>query len=228
MSEVLPPLQHLWLGTVPYRDAWQIQEDLRRRVIAGATAETVLTLEHPPVVTLGRGADPRHVLHDEAQLAAAGIERVATSRGGDVTWHGPGQLVAYPVVRLERGVVAHVQALAGAVIDVLAPLGIKGEFRRDAPGVWLGPRKLCSIGVHIHKRVSIHGLALNVRTAPGAFACIVPCGLRGVEITSLHALLGDGAPGVAELAAPLASALAARLRRCVQFLSRAALPSLLS
>ncbi len=195
-----------WLGRIGYRAAWEMQEALRRRIVDGEAAETILLLEHPPVITLGRGADPSHVLLDEATLAARGIELLRTSRGGDVTYHGPGQLVAYPVVRLGRGVVAHVEAMARAVIAVVRPLGIEGEFRRERPGVWVGDRKLCAFGVHVSRRVAIHGLALNVTTPPSAFSAIVPCGLRDAGVTSIAERCGS-APTVEELARPLGAAL---------------------
>lgn len=179
------------------------------------------------MVTLGRGADPAHVLATEAELAARGIERVATSRGGDVTWHGPGQLVAYPIVRLDRGVVAHVEAMARAVIDVVAPLGIAGEFRRQRPGVWVGDRKLCAFGVHVHRRVAIHGLALNATASEEAFAPIVPCGLRDAGVASIASLAGHS-PSVAALAEPLGRALARHLGRAHRPLAIEAIAPLLS
>jgi len=119
-----------------------------------------------------------------------GIELHKASRGGDVTYHGPGQLVAYPVFPVKAGVVAHIEAMAVAVIAVLAHFGVKGEFRRDEPGVWVGNAKICAFGVHIRRRVAIHGLALNVSTALSAFEVIVPCGLIGRSVTSISALIG--------------------------------------
>lgn len=201
-----------WLGRVPYREAWALQEALRRRVIDGEPAETILLLEHPPVITLGRAANPSNVLLEEAALAARGIELVRSTRGGDVTWHGPGQLVAYPVVRLHRGVVAHVTGMAEAVIEVVRTLGVEAEFRRERAGVWVGDRKLCAFGVHVGRGVAIHGLALNLTTAPGAFSLIVPCGLRDAGVTSVAELTG-ASPTVESLAEPLAVALLQALGR---------------
>ena len=196
----------MWIGRVPYREAWALQESLRRRILDGEAAETILLVEHPAVITLGRSANPNHVLLDEAALAARGIDLVRTNRGGDVTWHGPGQLLAYPILRLHRGVVAHVEAMARAVIDLVRPLGVEGEFRRARAGVWVGDRKLCAFGVHVSRRVAVHGLALNLTTPTDAFSLIVPCGLRDAGVTSLAELTG-AAPSVASFAEPLAGAL---------------------
>jgi lipoyl(octanoyl) transferase len=184
-------LRWAWLGRVGWSAAAGLQESLRRRVLEGdLAAETLLLCEHDPVITLGRAARADHVLASAAQLAARGIERVQTTRGGDVTYHGPGQLVAYPVVRLSRGVVAHIEAMAGAAIAVAAAHGIEARYRRDCPGVWVGDGKLAAFGVHVHRRVAIHGVALNVATALDAFDLIVPCGLAGTRATSLAAETG--------------------------------------
>lgn len=207
------PLRWAWLGRVGYGRAAELQESLRRRILDGdEAAETLLLLEHDPVVTLGRSAEAGHVLASEDALRARGIERVVSSRGGDVTYHGPGQLVAYPVVRLRRGVVAHVEAMAAAVVALAAADGVTAEFRRDCPGVWVGDAKLAAFGIHVHRRVAIHGVALNVSTALDAFELIVPCGLRHTRVTSLAELTGRARPP-GELAAPFARAFADRVGR---------------
>ena len=136
-------------------------------------------------MTLGRSARPGNILASADELARRGVAVVPASRGGDVTYHGPGQLVGYPVVRLRGGVVGHMTAMARAIGRVLDPLGIATSFRRDAPGLWIDDEKLCAFGVHIRSRVAIHGFALNVTTALDAFDLIVPCGLRGVRTTSI-------------------------------------------
>ena len=136
------------------------------------------------------------------------------SRGGDVTYHGPGQLVGYPVVRLRGGVVDHMTAMARAITRVLAELGVATEFRRDAPGLWTNDEKLCAFGVHIRSRVAIHGFALNVTTDLDAFNLIVPCGLVGARVTSLARLLaplGVAPPPLEILAARIARELGAEL-----------------
>ena len=218
-----------WLGRVEYRAAWRLQEALRARILDGEAAETVLLVEHPPVITLGRSADARNVLVEEHALAARGVAFVRTNRGGDVTYHGPGQLVAYPVVRLARGVVAHVEAMARAVIETARPLGIAARFSRERTGVWAtapdGDRKLCAFGVHVRRRVAIHGLALNVTTPLDAFAAIVPCGIRDAGVTSIAALTGR-APSVAELAPSLGARLAEAFGRAARVLSAAEIDAL--
>jgi lipoyl(octanoyl) transferase len=197
-----------WLGRVPFTAAAALQERLRAQIAAGDTPDTVLLCEHDPVVTLGRRARPEHLLLGEAGLARRGIAVARASRGGEVTYHGPGQLVCYPVVRLRRGVLAHVQAMAEAVIALLADLGIAGQWRRSSPGVWVGSAKICAFGIHVRHRIAIHGLALNVNPDLSAFSAIVPCGMPGVEVTSIARLAASApAPTPATLVPALARAL---------------------
>ena len=177
-----------WLGRVEYADAVARMERLRARILDGdATAETLLLLEHPATITMGRRTRPENLLATPEELAARGVAVVRSSRGGDVTYHGPGQLVVYPVVRLVDGVVAHVERLAQAAVDVAAQHGVTARFDRDCPGVWTPDAKLAAIGVHVHRRVAIHGLALNVNTALDHFSLIVPCGLSNRRVTSIAA-----------------------------------------
>ena len=187
-----------------------LQERLRRDLIAGARPETLLLVEHDPVFTLGRSARPEHVHLSDAELARRGIDRVRATRGGDVTYHGPGQLVGYPIVRLRSGVIGHMTAMARALAALLAPLGIDARWRRDAPGLWVGEAKICAFGVHIHQRVAVHGFALNVTTDLRAFDLIVPCGMPGARTTSIAAL-GIAPPALPELAAAAAARLGAEL-----------------
>jgi lipoate-protein ligase B len=205
-------LRATWLGRVGYAEAVAEMESLRARILAGNDAERLLLLEHPPVITLGRRSRHDHILASADALAARGITLLPASRGGDVTYHGPGQLVAYPVVRLDKGVVAHVERLAAAAVAVAASFGLGARFDRACPGVWVGEAKLASIGVHVHRRVAIHGLALNVTTALDAFDLIVPCGLRNIRVTSLAELSGRS-PTLADVAARFAAAFGAELDR---------------
>jgi lipoyl(octanoyl) transferase len=195
---------------VPFAETAALQERLRAAVLDGTGPETLLFCEHDPVITLGRSANAAHVLASAGELARRGVTVAQASRGGDVTYHGPGQLVGYPVVRLPGGVVAHMRAMADAIGRVLTSLGIATAFRREAPGLWTNDEKLCAFGVHIRSRVAIHGFALNVTTALDAFDLIVPCGLRGVRTTSL-ARLGVTPPPLPLLAARIADALGAAL-----------------
>lgn len=213
VSRVTPELY--WLGRVDYEPAWALQEQLRRRVLAGGP-EAILLCEHPPVLTLGRSASGADLLIDEAGLRAAGVAVVRTSRGGQVTYHGPGQLVAYPIVRLRRGVLRHVEWLADSAIAVAAGHGVSATFDRAHVGVWSDGRKLAAIGVHIERRVAVHGLALNVtKEATAAFrrGWFVPCGLIGGQVTSLEeSATGAGAAGlsVRDAAGSLARSLCER------------------
>ncbi len=150
------------------------------------------------------------MLASAPELARRGVAVERASRGGDVTYHGPGQLVGYPVVRLRGGVVAHMTAMARAIAAVLAELGVEAAFRRDAPGLWTNDEKLCAFGVHVRARVAVHGFALNVTTDLRAFDLIVPCGLVGARTTSL-ARLGVTPPPLERLAARIARALGAEL-----------------
>jgi lipoyl(octanoyl) transferase len=181
---------------VPFAPITEVQERLRRDLLTGDAPETLLLLEHHPVITLGRSAEPAHVLAAAPELARRGVALQSASRGGDVTYHGPGQLVGYPVLRIDRGVVGHLRAMADGLIEVLAGLGIAAIWRREAPGLWVttaqGDAKICSFGVHVHRRVAIHGFALNVSVNLDAFRLIVPCGLPGVVMTSIDRLVGGG------------------------------------
>ena len=197
-----------WLGRVPFGPTVALQERLREDVLAGRGPETLILCEHDPVVTLGRSARPANVLAPPAELARRGIAVHAASRGGDVTYHGPGQLVGYPILELRGGVVGHLEAMASGLAELLAELGIAARWRRDAPGLWVdhagpagAPAKICAFGVHVRRRVAIHGFALNVTTDLSAFGLIVPCGLSGAAVTSVAALGGESnAPMLAALA----------------------------
>jgi lipoyl(octanoyl) transferase len=180
-----------WLGRVPYGQALRLQEQIRDQVAAGTVADTLLLIEHDPVITLGRNADPANILASTEELFRRGILVVRTSRGGEVTFHGPGQLVGYPVFRLQGGVRAHVKAVADGVLNALRALGIACEWRDSYPGVWVGNDKICAVGVHVRRRVAMHGFALNVNTDLDAFRTIVPCGLHHAGVTSMAKLMGN-------------------------------------
>jgi lipoate-protein ligase B len=150
-----------------------------------------LLVEHPPVLTLGRRASPGDILWSDEQLAAAGLTVVEAPRGGQVTLHAPGQLVAYPVVTIGRKIREHIVRLGETARDLLRELGVSDcEFRMEHPGVWRGPVKLGSIGVHLSRGVTVQGLALNLDVDPALFGSLVSCGLHGVEVTSARALGG--------------------------------------
>jgi lipoyl(octanoyl) transferase len=177
-----------WLGRAGHAAALAEQEARRDRILAGDDgAAAVLLCEHDPVITLGRSADRSHVLASDAMLAAAGVDLVQTDRGGDVTYHGPGQLMVYPVMRLQRGVVAFLEAIAGALAAVSAELGVPGAaWRRDPAGLWLAGAKLAACGLHVKRGVVVHGWAFDVATPPAMWALIRPCGLS-TPVVSLAA-----------------------------------------
>jgi len=177
------------LGPMPYADALALQRAVARARIAGEIGEDLLLLvEHPPVVTLGRSSKERHLLASPALLAARGVELFEVERGGDVTFHGPGQLVGYPIVDLKRhkqDLHWYLRQVEEALIRAVAPLGIEGERSTGFTGVWTRGRKLASIGVHARDWVTWHGFALNVTTDLAYFDLIVPCGIAAVEMTSV-------------------------------------------
>lgn len=160
---------------------------MHEAVREGREADTWIVVEHPPVVTLGRAAKRENVLLDAKALAQRGVDLVEIERGGDVTYHGPGQLVVYPIRKLERfrEIVPLVRALEGAVIDTCAAFGIVAERWSEHAGVWVGENQICAIGLAVQRMVSLHGIALNVSTPLDYDSLIVPCGLPGRGITSI-------------------------------------------
>jgi lipoyl(octanoyl) transferase len=185
------PLEVLDLGLVEYRAAWGLQRALVERRREGEIPDTVVMLEHPPVFTLGRRADGANVLLDPAHREAAGIDLVEVDRGGDVTYHGPGQLVVYPIVALARvrHVVDFVRALEDVAIVALSAFSITGARREGMTGVWVGREKLVAIGVRVGAGgITSHGLALNVEPDLTHFSGIVPCGIQTEGVCSLASL----------------------------------------
>jgi lipoate-protein ligase B len=187
------------LGTMAYRRAWALQEEAHAAVVAGGE-EQLLLVEHPPVITFGRRPDGQHhLLASHEHLAQAGVEVVASDRGGDVTFHGPGQVVAYPIVRLidhRLSVGAFMRRLEEVVIATLAEFGLVGQKDESAIGVWVSDAKICALGVRIRQGVSLHGFALNIDTDLSYFDLIVPCGLAGRGVTSMRKLLGAATPAM--------------------------------
>ncbi len=213
-----------WLGRVRYAEALALQERLLEERVRGAVEDTLLLLEHDPVVTLGRGAREENVLVSRARLAALGVDLHETGRGGDVTYHGPGQLVAYPIFDLRPDrcdVRRYVRDLARVMVGLARDFGIGASFLPGDPkliGVWVDqaspeawpgdprepggavrPAKIGAIGVRISRWVTMHGLAFNVSTDLAGFGLIVPCGIADYGVTSLAAL-GASAPSVEEVA----------------------------
>jgi lipoate-protein ligase B len=181
------------LGTIPYRDALAIQAEVQAQRQTGEQPDTLLLLEHPSVYTRGRRAGDDELSLGEDFYRAHGIEIVPTDRGGKVTYHGPGQLVGYPIMRV-KDIGAHLRKMEAAIVAALAEYGIEARSRCaegiDYTGVWVADRKIASIGVHVSKGVSTHGFAVNVTNDLEPFSWIVPCGLHDVTMTSVERELG--------------------------------------
>ena len=185
------------LGRVPYDEALELQERLQRARIRGAVGDTLLLLEHPKVITLGRGAKPANVLFSRERLEERGFTVHEIGRGGDVTYHGPGQLVGYPIVDLapdRKDVRRYVRSLEQVMIDVCERHGLEAQRVDKLNGTWIGDSKVGAIGVRISRWVTMHGFALNVSTDLADFGVIVPCGIVGRGVTSLEAELGRAVP----------------------------------
>jgi lipoate-protein ligase B len=187
--------EYRWLGTVEYSEAWDYQRDLARRRALGEAPDTLLLLEHPPVYTTGRRGPGANLRLPEAML---GAPLIVTDRGGDITFHGPGQLVAYPIIDLRAAglsLVSYVRALEETIVRTLRGYGIEGGTECGLTGVWVGERKIAAIGVRVGRPagaaggwVTCHGLALNVDVDLGWFERIVPCGIADRGVTSIQAL----------------------------------------
>jgi lipoyl(octanoyl) transferase len=195
-------LQVEWLGCMPYAQSLALQEARVADVRAGRADDALLLLEHPPVITLGRRARRENLLQSPDALAERGVELHEIARGGDVTWHGPGQLVGYTIMDLRaRGrpdLHRFLRDLESGLIDALEKLGLAAEARAGMTGVFVAPstppRKIACIGVGLRGWVTWHGFALNVEPELAGFDAIVPCGLQGVEMTSLARELGEAVP----------------------------------
>ena len=215
---------------MPYKDAWAIQEAAHESVLAGGE-ERIFLVEHPPVITYGRrpGVD-KNLIASADQLAGLGVEIVQSDRGGDITFHGPGQLVVYPIIRLadhHLSVSGYVHALEAIIIAALKEFGVPANTNSAAVGVWTmtddkkapapflssgcSSAKVCAIGVRIRRGVTLHGLALNVSTNLRFFELIVPCGLQNRPVTSLQQLLGDRSPQMPRVKSMLIECMLERL-----------------
>jgi lipoate-protein ligase B len=215
-----------WMGTHGYDDALALQRELHESRVMGDIPDTVLLLEHSSVITMGRRAVDSHVVSDEATLTAAGVDLRETDRGGEATYHGPGQLVVYPIVDLRAlglGPVTYVAALEQAIIDTLGVYLVEAHRVSGRTGIWVdgdgvdpgegnnpSGRKIAAIGVRISRGVAMHGLALNVSTDLSMFSHIVPCGMPGLDVTSIEAEQG-AAPPVRVVGEELAGKLAVAL-----------------
>src|SRR2546421_4708473 len=181
-------MAELWvanLGRLEYADAYALQNELRAARQAGDIPDALLLLEHPPVYTKGRRTEKADLPMGDDWYRAQGIEVAETNRGGRVTYHGPGQLVGYPIMAI-RDVIAYVRTMERGIITALADEGIEACVREGLTGVWVGERKIGSIGVHVSRGVTMHGFAINVDNDLQPFEWIVPCGIDGVRVTSVY------------------------------------------
>ena len=194
MSRSLPRVRASWLGSVPYREAWDLQAELVREIRSGYGHDTLLLLEHPHVFTMGKAASADHLLWDEAERARRGVEVVWSDRGGEATYHGPGQLVGYPVMDLTHlglSIPEYLERLERSLIDYLTGLGITAQPGEPGlTGVWRNGEKLAAIGIKLNRSVVSHGFALNLTTDLTYFDGIVPCGHADLRPTSVESVTG--------------------------------------
>jgi lipoate-protein ligase B len=204
-----------WWGLMPYTASWDLQKSLAADLVAGTGRDTLLLLEHPPVYTLGRNSLTEHILVSSDELARRGATVERIDRGGEVTFHGPGQLVAYPVIKLgpeERSISRLVDNLEQAIIDTLGDYGLPGERLAGQRGVWTRGRKMTSVGLSLKRWVVTHGMALNVAPDLSYFTLINPCGHPETVMTSMERELGQ-APDVRDVGDHFARHFARRFNR---------------
>ena len=219
MRNFLKPCLAVPLGRIAYAPAWAMQRRLHARVASGELPELLLLLEHDHVFTLGKRGQAADVLADAETLAQLDAEVVSTDRGGEATYHGPGQLVGYPIVNLRDGIggaLRYVSALESALIATLAEYGIRGESEGRPTGVWVGDAKIAAIGVKISRGVSMHGFALNVSPDVAYFDHVVPCGMPEGRVTSM-ALELDRALSVSDVARTIAREFGQAVGRAIEW-----------
>jgi len=210
-SPACPVLRIMRLeGFRPYAATWDLQREIHAERVGDSCTDTLVLLEHEPVVTIGRNAGVGGLLVPEALLRARGIDLVRTDRGGDITYHGPGQLIGYPIVDLKglhNDVHRFLREIEEGLIRAIARWGIRAGRNPGKTGVWVGDQKIASIGLRASHWVTMHGFALNVTTDLSPFDLIVPCGITGCRMTSMERLLGGAKPAVREVGAAVADEL---------------------
>ena len=185
------PFEVLDLGLLDYKETWAKQLEIHQAVVSGKQMPTLLIVEHPPVITFGKKGGRENLLVKEDFLVDQGFLLFDIERGGDITYHGPGQLVAYPILKVGRQVRAYLDKLEQVIIGLLADYNVEAVGSPGYAGVWVKEKKIASIGVAIKRNVSFHGLAFNVNTNLTHFNYIIPCGLVGKEMTSLTEVTGE-------------------------------------
>lgn len=190
-------IEAYWLGRIPYLVGYQLQEELVEEVAAGSCPGVLLLLEHDPVITLGRSSKSQHLLVDRHRLQELSVELYETNRGGSVTYHGPGQLVGYPILPVQAfgsDLHRYLRLLESVLLNTLERFGVSGGRVAGLTGVWVNGRKIAAIGVGVRRFVTMHGFALNVSTDLAYFDLIVPCGITNYGVTSLERELGRAIP----------------------------------
>ncbi len=185
------------LGQIEYREAYELQKELLQERLNGRIADTLLLLEHPPTITVGKSGKLENILESPTGLASAGVSLIFTDRGGDVTYHGPGQIVGYPILDLrgrERDIHQYVHSLEEVLIRTLADYGIKSGRDHNHAGVWVNDMEIAALGLSVRKWITMHGFALNVNTDLDHFSLINPCGFTNKTATSMARLLGYEPP----------------------------------
>jgi lipoyl(octanoyl) transferase len=188
-----PSICHIsWLGKIDYQSAYDVQKRIMAEKLDGHSEDSLMLLEHPPTITIGKSGKVKNLLVPREMLAAMGVSLFFTDRGGDITFHGPGQLVAYPIIDLKRrnkDIHRYISDLQEVMIETLADYGISARRDEKYVGVWVGDEKIGAIGVAIHRWVTMHGLALNINTDMTYFSLIEPCGIHDRGVTSMEKLL---------------------------------------
>lgn len=213
MTPTLPPLDVCFLGLIPYREACALQRDLVAEIRAGVRSSTLLLLEHDPVITLGSAASQDHVLAPLEELQRRGIDVEATDRGGAATYHGPGQLVGYPLVDLAltgKDLGRYLRSIERALIQTLSHFRVRAWSDEGRTGVWCDQGKIAAIGIRVSRWIAYHGFALNVSPDLDHFRCLVPCAEPGAEVASL-ATPGVAVPTVREVGGVVAREVASAL-----------------
>ena len=186
-----------WLGLIGYRDAYQLQKKLLQKRLDGQVGDTLLLLEHPPTITVGKSGKLENILASQVKLAREGVSLVFTDRGGDVTFHGPGQLVGYPIMDLKgqkKNSRRYLHNLEETLIRTLVDFNIESHRDKGHPGVWVGDDELAAIGLRLKQWITMHGFALNINTDLSLFSLINPCGFSNRKATSMAHLLGKEVP----------------------------------
>lgn len=194
MNNTINTIHGIYLGTISYSDCLEIQQSAQQDLISGEDtfAGKIFFLEHKPVITVGKFGSERNLLAGRQVLQQKGIELFETSRGGDFTYHGPGQLVCYPVLNLKKlghGVKKYINLLEEVIIQTLNEYGIEAYRKEKYPGVWVGGSKIAFVGIYVRKHVTMHGFSLNITKQTDAFSHIIPCGIPDLHITSISEVL---------------------------------------